>query len=74
MQRGIVMTDDQEDAKSNLNNEDTHINRGFELLLRNRRRKPESPKTFQVKFGKMVSLFRREIVFHLNFYLDIRKK
>ena len=74
MQRGIVMTDDQEDAKNNLNNEDTHINRGFELLLRNRRRKPEPPKTFQIKFGKMVALFRREIVFHLNFYLDIRKK
>jgi hypothetical protein len=68
------MTEDQEDAKSNLNNEDTHINRGFELLLRNRRRKPEPPKTFQIKFGKMVALFRREIVFHLNFYLDIRKK
>ena len=68
------MTDDQEDAKNNLNNEDTHINRGFELLLRNRRRKPEPPKTFQIKFGKMVALFRREIVFHLNFYLDIRKK
>ena len=74
MQRGIVMTDDREDAKSILNNEDTHINRGFELLLRNRRRKPEPPKTFQIKFGKMVALFRREIVFHLNFYLDIRKK
>jgi hypothetical protein len=68
------MIDDQEDAKKLLNNEDTHINRGFELLLRNRRRKPEPPKTFQVKFGKMVSLFRREIIFHLNFYLDIRKK
>ena len=74
MPRGIVMTDDQEDAKKLLNNEDTHINRGFELLLRNRRRKPEPPKTFQVKFGKMVSLFRREVIFHLNFYLDIRKK
>jgi len=68
------MTDDREDAKSILNNEDAHINRGFELLLRNRRRKPEPPKTFQIKFGKMVALFRREIVFHLNFYLDIRKK
>ena len=55
MQRGIVMTDDREDAKSILNNEDTHINRGFELLLRNRRRKPDPPKTFQVKFGKMIS-------------------
>ena len=74
MRGGIVMTEDQEDAKSKLNNEDTHINRGFELLLRNRRRKPEPPKTFQIKFGKMVALFRREIVFHMNFYLDIRKK
>jgi len=74
MQRGIVMTEDREDEKSILNKSDPHINRGVELLLRNRRRKPERPKTFQLKFGKMVSLFRREIVFHLNFYLDIRKK
>ena len=71
---GIVMTDDLEGGKRKLNNDETHINRGVELLLRNRRRKPEPPKTFQIKFGKMVSLFRREIVFHLNFYLDIRKK
>jgi hypothetical protein len=74
MQRGTVMTGDLDAGKSKLNNEDTHINRGVELLLRNRRRKPDPPKTFQVKFGKMVSIFRREIVFHLNFYLDIRKK
>ena len=74
MQRGIAMTEDQEDVKSNLNKSDPHINRGVELLLRNRRGKPEPPKTFQIKFGKMVALFRREIVFHLNFYLDIRKK
>ena len=74
MQRGIVMTEDRADEKSILNKSDPHINRGVELLLRNRRAKPEQPKTFQVKFGKMVALFKREIVFHLNFYLDIRKK
>ena len=74
MRGGIVMTEDQDEGKSNLNNRETHINRGVELLLRNRRRKREPPKTFQIKFGKMVSLFHREIVFHLNFYLDIRKK
>jgi len=68
------MTENLDEERSNLNNPDSHINRGFELLLRSRRRKPEPPKTFQVKFGKMVALFRREIVFHLNFYLDIRKK
>ena len=74
MRGGTVMIDDLEGGKRKLNNEDTHINRGVELLLRNRRAKPEQPKTFQVKFGKMVALFKREIVFHLNFYLDIRKK
>lgn len=69
----IVMTEDQEGEKINLNNNEPHPNRGVELLLRSRR-KPEDPKTFQVKFGKMVSLLRREFVFHLNFYIDIRKK
>jgi hypothetical protein len=69
-----VMNDDLDEEKSNLNNHETNINRGVELLLRNRRNKPDPPKTFQVKFGKMISFFRREIVFHLNFYLDIRKK
>jgi len=68
------MIEGEEEEKNKLNNHNSHVNRGVELLLRNRRRKPEPPKTFQVKFGKMVSLFRREIVFHLNFYLDIRKK
>ena len=65
----------EEEEKKKLNNHNSHnINRGVELLLHNRRKKPEPPKTFQVKFGKMVSLFRREIVLHMNFYLDIRKK
>ena len=74
MHGGIVMNDDLDEEKNNLNNQETHINRGVELLLRNRRSKPDPPKTFQIKFGNMVSFFRREIVFHLNFYLDIRKK
>ena len=68
------MTGDQEGAAKTLNNDKPEINKGVELLLRNRRRKPDPPKTFQVKFGNMFSFFRREIVFHFNFYLDIRKK
>jgi hypothetical protein len=51
-----------------------HINRGVELLLRKRRRKPESPKTFQLSFGKMVSLFKREINIYFEFSFDIKKK
>ena len=66
MQRGIVMTEDQADQKSTLNKDKPlEINRGVELLLRNRRKKPK-PKTFQVKF----SFFNREITLSL----DIKKK
>ena len=68
------MTKDQEEEKSNLNNDKPQINRGVELLLRNRRRNSQKPKTFQVKFGKLIALWNREIVFHFDFYLDIRKK
>ena len=69
------MTEDREDEKKDLNKDESpEINRGVELLLRNRRRTPEAPKTFQVKFGNLFSFFNREIVFHFNFYLDIRKK
>ncbi len=67
------MTEDQEDEKKVLNKDKPEINRGVELLLRNRRR-IERPKTFQVKFGKLIALWNREIIFHINFYLDIRKK
>ena len=66
------MTDDQEEEKRNLNKDKPEMNRGVELLLRNRRR-IQKPKTFQVKFGKLIALWNREIVFHFNFYLDIRK-
>ena len=74
MRGDIVMTEDLEEEKSNLNNDEPHINRGVELLLRNRRKVQEKPKTFQIKFGNMISIFKRDIVFHFNFYLDVRKK
>ncbi len=74
MHGGTVVTENQEEEKRTLNKDKPEINRGVELLLRNRRRKPEPPKTFQVKFGKLISLWNREIVFHFDLYLDIRKK
>ena len=67
------MTEDLEDEKKSLNKDTAEINRGVELLLR-RKKKPEKPKTFQVKFGKLIALWNREIIFHFNFYLDIRNK
>ena len=68
------MIDDQDGAKSKLNKSEPQINRGVELLLRNRRRRSPKPKTFQVKFGKMISLFRREFHFFIEFHFDVRKK
>ena len=73
MHGGINVTEDQEEEKKSLNKSKPDINRGVELLLR-RREKPEKTKTFQVKFGNLIALWNREIVFDLNFYLDIRKK
>jgi hypothetical protein len=69
-----VMINDREEEKRKLNKSEPQINRGVELLLRNRRRKSEAPKTFQMKFGKMISLFRREFHFFIEFHFDIRKK
>ena len=71
---GIVMTENQDDEKRKLNKSEPQINRGVELLLRNRRKKSEEPKTFQVKFGKMISLRRREFHFFIEFHFDIKKK
>ena len=49
--------------KEDLNNEDTDINRGVELVLRNRkRRKKKKPKTFEVKF----CIFNRDITLSLD--------
>lgn len=70
----IIMTKEEDEEKSKLNNSEPEINRGFELLLRNKRRKSQKPKTFQVKFGKMISLFHREFHFGFEFHLDMRKK
>ncbi len=74
MHGSIVMTKDLDDERSKLNRSEPQINRGVELLLRNRRKRSEKPKTFQVKFGKMISLFRREFHFFIEFHFDIRKK
>ena len=74
MHGNIVMINDQEGARRKLNKSEPEINRGIELLLRNRRKRSPEPKTFQVKFGKMISFFRREFHFFIEFHFDVRKK
>lgn len=70
----IVMIDDLDDERNKLNKNELQINRGVELLLRNRRRRESKPKTFQIKFGKMISLLKREFHFFIELHFDIRKK
>ena len=76
MRGGINVIEDQAEEKKDLNNDKPEINRGVELLLRRREKQeePEKTKTFQVKFGNLIAQWIREIVFHLNFFFDIRKK
>ena len=62
-------TENQEEKKPKL-----EINKGVELMLRNKKKLVRrEPKSFQFKFGQMVSFFTREIHIYFEFSLDIRK-
>ena len=79
MHGDTVVTKDQEGGKRPLNKNKSNepplkMNRGVELLLRNKRRKLPLTRTFQVKFGNMVALWNREIHFYFEFHLDFKKK
>jgi hypothetical protein len=70
-----IMTKEREVERRKLNRSDLRINRGFELMLRqhNRRENQLEPKSFKVRFGKLISLFKREIHFNFELSLDIKK-
>ena len=73
-QSSTTMIEDQEDERSNLNSTDLGINRGFELMLRQDKREEEpEPKKFHLIFGKVLSLFKREIGLHIELYFDYKK-
>ena len=61
MHGGIIMTKEEEEKNVLNKNNKPEINRGVELLLRNRRNVQPKP-TFQLK----LSLFKREITFTIN--------
>ena len=73
------MTEDKNGEENSLNktkDESLQINKGFELMLRHRngRRKKLRPKTFHIMFGKVISLFKREIRIHFELSIDIKKQ
>ena len=48
------------------------INRGVARFRKKTKR--EEPKSFQVSFGKMVSLFKREFHIYFDLSFDVRKQ
>jgi len=77
MQNNMEKNEDLEDEKELLNNleddSEPQVNRGSELLLRTKRKRREPPKTFSLKFGKMVTLFKREFHLNLDINFDVKK-
>ena len=49
------------------NDADLHINRGVDLMLRGNPPEIQESKTWEVRFGKLLSLFHREF----DFYTDL---
>jgi|TARA_B100000287_G_scaffold272902_1_gene257063 hypothetical protein len=57
------------------NDGDLHINRGVDLMLSGgHSEKKTEKKTWEVHFGKLISLFHREIHFFIQISFDIKKK
>ena len=57
--------------KDDINKSTSHIDRGFELILSGGKRK--RPKSFSIGLNKVISLFRRKITIHFDFFIDIKK-
>ena len=57
--------------KDVINKSTSHIDRGFELILSGGKKK--RPKSFSIGLNKVISLFRRKITVHLDFFIDIKK-
>lgn len=76
MPKNIIMKKEREEERNEINKSEPTINRGFELMLRHNSggEEPSDPKTVQFSFGKMLSLFQREMHFQLDFFFNMKKK
>jgi len=57
-----------------VNGKDIHINKGVELLLRGDPKPKEEKNTWEVNFGKMVTLFKKEYHFFFKVSLKVKRK
>jgi len=59
-------------SNSSINNNEDHINRGFELILNGGKRKQTQP--FHIIFEKMVCFLNREVTIYFEFSFKSRKR
>ena len=68
------MTKEGEDEKSPLNKSEVNINRGFEMMIRDcRKREVDQSKSFGINFAKTLSLFSREFGFSFSLSFSSKK-
>ena len=58
-------------SSDGINKSTSHIDRGFELILSGGKKK--RPKSFSIGLNKVISLFRRKVTIHFDFFIDIKK-
>ena len=65
------ISEKRKSSNDGINKSTSHIDRGFELILSGGKKK--RPKSFSIGLNKVISLFRRKITIHLDFFIDIKK-
>ena len=65
------ISEKRKSSNNGINKSTSHIDRGFELILSGGKKK--RPKSFSIGLNKVISLFRRKITIHFDFFIDIKK-
>ena len=65
------ISEKRKSSNDGINKSTSHIDRGFELILSGGKKK--RPKSFSIGLDKVISLFRRKITIHFDFFIDIQK-
>ena len=65
------ISEKRKSSNDGINKSTSHIDRGFELILSGGKKK--RPKSFSIGLNKVISLFKRKITVHLDFFIDIQK-
>ena len=63
----------QREPENHIRKEKLPLNRGVELILRKKNLSQPKHNVLLLKFGKLLSLFKREITVYFEFSLDVRK-